>query len=219
MPDLFDKTLRGSILLWNVQDESELPKRKELIRLVGADNFIYYKSHGHHSDYIRALARLKDCLNPDPAEEHQYYGARTKTSHFLFTELEIEHNSFFLLRFTNVCLGSYFVGKEDIVELNKLLARHDQVCRFIEEINDWPRRIESHQEDIKKYNIVDPVIENFDIAKLRAISFGYGQQAKDHALANLEAWHERNYWKSKPKQQPAQQEDQQQSSDKDAVTS
>lgn len=60
--DLFARISKGSILLWNVEDEKELPKRKELIRLLGTEDFTYYKTNGHHRDYIRTLARLKDSL-------------------------------------------------------------------------------------------------------------------------------------------------------------
>ena len=69
--DLFARIPKGSILLWNVEDEKELPKRKELIRLLGTEDFTYYKTNGHHRDYIRALARLKDSLLPHQKEERQ----------------------------------------------------------------------------------------------------------------------------------------------------
>ena len=75
MSDLFEKISKGTILLWNVQSEAELPKRKEMIRLLGTDSFTYYKSDGHHREYIRLLARLKDSLNPIAEEEdwHSYW--------------------------------------------------------------------------------------------------------------------------------------------------
>ncbi len=48
--DLFARIPKGSILLWNVEDEKELPKRKELIRLLDTEDFTYYKTNGHHRD-------------------------------------------------------------------------------------------------------------------------------------------------------------------------
>jgi len=194
MSDLFLKISRGSILLWNVTDESELPKRKELIRLLGTDEFTYYKTHGHHKNHIRSLARLKDCLSPDNEEKRNNYWPRTETSHFLFTEKVIEPNSFFLLKYSGKCLGSYFVSSDDLNGLSELLRHFDQVCRFTDEINDWPRRIESHKDEIKKYGIEDQAIEQFEISRLVEITRGYGQQSMDHAASNIKAWHTKHFW-------------------------
>ena len=52
MSDLFARISQGSILLWNVQSDAELPKRKEMIRLLGTESFTYYKHDGHHKEYI-----------------------------------------------------------------------------------------------------------------------------------------------------------------------
>jgi hypothetical protein len=85
--DLFEKIKKGSILLWNVSDDKELPKRKEMIRLLGTDDFTYYKTHGHHSDYIRKLGRLKNYLTILLKREKEAgYWAQAQTSHFLFTK-------------------------------------------------------------------------------------------------------------------------------------
>ena len=90
MSDLFEKINKGSILLWNVEDEKELPKRKETIRLLGTEEFTYYKSHGHHREHVKTLARLKSCLDNSIPEKHRGFWSYIPTSHFLFTEKEIE---------------------------------------------------------------------------------------------------------------------------------
>lgn len=194
--DLFAKIPKGSILLWNVEDEKDLPKRKEIIRLLGTDDFTYYKTHGHHRDYIRALARLKDSLLPQQKEERRGYWSHVATSHFLFTAKEIEINPFFLLKFSTQCLGSYFVDANDIKNLNLLLRTYDQVRSITDEINSWPQRIERHKDEIKRESIEDSVIENFDIQRLIDLTNDYGKKAIDNAMSNLLAWHEQHYWKS-----------------------
>jgi len=57
-------------------------------------------------------------------------------------------------------------------------------------------------EEIKRDGIEDPVIENFQIARLTAMTDGYGKQAVKDALSKLEAWHEQHYWKSLRSKQP-----------------
>ena len=104
--DLFEKIKRGSIMLWNVEDEKELPKRKEMIRLLGTENFTYYKSHGHHKDYIRVLAKLSLYVSSNALEKEAGYWAQMEMSHFLFTDKEIESNSFFLSAMDNVSTSS-----------------------------------------------------------------------------------------------------------------
>jgi hypothetical protein len=179
-----------------VEDEKQLPKRKELIRLLGTENFTYYKTNGHHRDYIRALARLKDSLLPHQKEERRGYWSQVSTSHFLFTAQEIEINPFFILKYSTHCLGSYFVDATDIKNLNSLLRAYDQVRSITDEITSWPQRIERHKEEIKRDSIDDSVIENFAIQDLIDLTNGYGRQAIDHAMSNLVAWHDQHYWKS-----------------------
>lgn len=195
--DLFEKIPKGSILLWNVEDEKALPKRKEMIRLLGTEDFVYYKTHGHHRDYIRSLARLKYCLSPNTNEERRGYWSQITTSHFLFTSKEIESNSFFILKYSTQCLGSYFVDGGELDTLDKLLRAHDQVRSISDEVKGWVRRIDSHKDEIKRDGIQDSVIENFQVQRLTAITNGYGQQAIDHAMSKLEDWHHQHYWKTK----------------------
>jgi hypothetical protein len=195
MSDLFEKISRGTILLWNVQSEAELPKRKEMIRLVGTDNFTYYKSDGHHRDYIRLLARLKDSLSPIPQEEdwHSYW-PRTAMSHFLFTSQKVEINSFFLLKFDQKCLGGYYVTKQDLNELSEHLRTYERVKSLTREAISWPTKIQKHREEIKDCAIADSVIENFDISSLQLLTKNYGEEAMKNALANLDAWHNQYFW-------------------------
>ena len=81
--------------------------------------------------------------------------------------------------------------------LDQLLRGYEKVCHIANEILSWPKKIERHQEEIKRDGIEDSVIENFQIQRLTAITNGYGKEAIDHALSKLQAWHDHHYWKSK----------------------
>ena len=172
-------------------------KKKEIVRLLGTEDFKYYKTHGHHRNYIRPLARLKDCLTADATYEHRDYWSQIQISHFLFTAQEIESNSFFFLKYSTQCLGSYFVDGSDINNLDRILHRYDQVRSIASEILNWPKKIEQHKEKIKRDGIEDSVIENFQIQRLTAITNGYGKQAINNVLYKLEDWHDQHYWKPK----------------------
>lgn len=197
MSDLFEKISRGTILLWNVQSEAELPKRKEMIRLLGTDSFTYYKSDGHHREYIRLLARLKDSLNPIAEEEdwHSYW-PRTAMSHFLFSNKSINVSSFFLLKFDQKCLGGYYVTKQDLKDLGDHLRAYERVKSLTREAKSWPTKIQNHKDEIVDCAIADSVIENFDISSLQLLTMNYGVEAMKHAVANLDAWHSKYSWKT-----------------------
>ena len=203
MNDLFEKIPKGSILLWNIEEDKNLPKKKEMIRLLGTEEFTYYKTNGHHRSYIRSLARLKDCLSHDRTQVYRGYSLQIPTSHFLFTEQEIESNSFFILKYSTQCLGSYFVDRSDINNLDQLLRRYEKVCHIANEITSWPKKIERHQEEIKRDGVEDSVIENFQTQRLTAITNGYGEQAINYAISKLQAWHDQHYWKSKKSKKTA----------------
>jgi hypothetical protein len=139
---------------------------------------------------------LKDSLSSNQKEERRGYWSQVTTSHFLFTAQEIDINPFFLLKYSTQCLGSYFVNNDDLKNLYSLLRTYDQVRSITDEINNWPQRIERHKDEIKRDNIYDSVIENFDIQRLIDLTDGYGKQAIDHAMSKLLAWHDQHHWKS-----------------------
>ena len=195
--DLFEKIKRGSIMLWNVEDEKELPKRKEIIRLLGTENFTYYKSRGHHRDYIRVLAKLSLYVSSTALEKQADYWAQMEMTHFLFTDKEIESNSFFLLKYANKCYGTYYVDASDIKQLEKLTRAYEQVRSITDEVRNWASRIQKHKDQIAHDGINDQFISEFEIAKFQSLMHGYGAQAIDHAKSFLEDWHDQHYWKSK----------------------
>jgi hypothetical protein len=121
----------------------------------------------------------------------------------LFTEQEIESNSFFVLKYSTQCLGSYYVDGSDIKNLDLLLRAYDQVRSFADEVNRWPERIERHKEELKRDCIQDSVIENFQIQRLTSLTHGYGKQAIDDVMSKLEDWHHQHYWKSKKSKKTA----------------
>jgi len=196
MADLFEKISCGSILLWNVKDDSDLPKKREIIRLLGTDSFTYYKYDGHHRHYIRSLARLMDCLDPATNDENYSYWPRTCMSHFLFTEQKIEANSFFLLKYWNACLGSYHVSKPDLESLDQALNLYEKARRIIGEVSGWPQKVLDHQEILLASQIQDDVVTGFNSEQLIAITQDYGEQALTNTLIRLRVWKEVHFWKS-----------------------
>ena len=203
MSNLFEKITKGSILLWNVNDESELPKRKEIVRLLGTEDFSCYKAHGHHRNYIRSLGRLKYCLSPDTGEEGPGYWATIPISHFYFTAERIQPNSFFILKYSKICSGSFYVENNDFTKLSKRLHNYHHARHLFDEVKRWPEKVEKHKEELLESGIQDTVIENFDVDCLKAMTERYGTQAIDKTLSDLRDWHDKHYWTGQTSQSSA----------------
>ena len=203
MADLFSKLKKGSILMWDVDQDQDLPKRKEIIRLLGIQNFAYYKSDGHHRSYIKSLARLKKCLSPDIRDAKHSYWMQIPTSHFLFTAHEIKSNSWLASKYFGKCLGSYFVDSASLQNLDELLRRFDRARNIVDDVKSWVQKVESHKLEITKHGIEDAVIENFQVSSLAALVDGYGEQAVEQATQKLQQWHQLHYWNNEITQEPS----------------
>jgi len=203
MSNLFEKITKGSILLWNVNDESELPKRKEIASLLGTENFNCYKANGHHRNYIRTLGRLKYCLRPTTKEEGPGYWETVPISHFYFTAERIQPNSFFVLKYSTKCSGSFYLEDNDFTDCGRLIQSYLHAWHVFDEVKRWSEKVEKHKDEIQASGIQDTVIEDFDVTNLRAMTEGYGTQAIDHALANLRDWHDKHYWTGQTSQSSA----------------
>lgn len=197
MSDLFRKITKGSIMIWNVDDEKKLPKIKAMGRLLGVTNFKYYKTDGHHSDFIRLLLRMREARSPDALTKKWSYWPDTQTSHFLFTLQELENNSFFQLTYMTSCLGSYFVDGASLQELSELIRYYDHVRSIADHVSAWPVAIANDQDRIKRDGISDTAVANFDTPGLLKLIDGYGHQAIQDAVTKLDVWHAAHFWKSK----------------------
>lgn len=200
MSNLFQKISKGSVLLWNVDDESELPTRKEIIRLLGTENFICYKGNGHHREYVRLIGHLKVCLDPNKKEEMPGYWETVSISHFYFTAERISPNSFFVLKYSSKCVGSFYIDYHVLESLRELTRIYHRAWDIFNEVKRWSEKVEKYKNEIRENNTHDSVIEGFDVATLKAMTEGYGKQAIDQALANLQDWHDKHYWLSQPSQ-------------------
>jgi len=197
MNELFKKITKGSIMIWNVDDEKKLPKIRAMGRLLGATNFKYYKTDGYHSNLIRLLLRMREARAPDALMKDWSYWPSAQTSHFLFTAQELENNSFFQLTYMTSCLGSYFVDEAALKELNELNRYYDHVRSIVDHVSIWPGVIANDQDRIKKDGINDTAVANFDTPGLLKLIDGYGHEAVRDAVTKLDAWHTKHFWKSK----------------------
>lgn len=197
MSDLFKKITKGSIMIWNVDDEKKLPKIKVMGRLLGVTNFKYYKTDGYHSSFIRTLLRMCEARSPDALMKKWNYWPSAQTSHFLFTAQELENNSFFQLTYMTSCLGSYFVDEDALKDLNQLNHYYDHVRSIAEHVSIWPGVIANDQDRIKKDGIADTAVANFDTPGLLKLIDGYGHEAIRDAVTKLDAWHTKHFWKNK----------------------
>jgi hypothetical protein len=64
-------------------------------------------------------------------------------------------------------------------------------------ISRWPSVIADNQDHLRTEGIADTAIQNFDTPGLLKLIDGYGHEGISNAVANLDAWHDRHYWKSK----------------------
>jgi hypothetical protein len=192
---LFSRIKRGSIMLWNVTSEKELPDRKTIKRLIGTDKFTFYKSHGHHREYIRLLGKLCLYRSSRAMDQHTGYWSQQELSHFLFTEDRLEANAFFLLRYAHSFFGTYYVDAADLKDLQVFLQVYEQARNIKHQVNRWSQTVQDHKNTLASENLKDSVIESFDIAKLDALLSGYGDEAIAYTKELLDQWHANHFWK------------------------
>jgi hypothetical protein len=197
MHNLFTNTPKGSIMLWNVKNPSDLPKKKELNRLLSTSDLSYFKSQGQFKNYTNTLAKLTLILANKNNKQYFGYFEVTPTTDLIFTPNELESNSFFKVKFSQTCLGSYYVGNTEMNDLNHLVKKFMEVSSIRETIKKWPLKILEHREHIKQLNLTDSSIDQFDMAALEALTLTYGDQACDAAIAQLQIWHDTYFWKTK----------------------
>jgi hypothetical protein len=186
---------KATVVLMNAHFETELPKLKDLKKILHIPDGRYYKSSGRNYHEVNKIHRLLNVLAELRGEDVKKY--KNHSSDYLITVAEVHSNLFMALKYSAQIVDGFNLTDQCISELDKLLERYRSICSMQDDIKYMWRTLEDNKEIAEKHLATDKTILNPDIPALQAILHGYGDSHYAEVTQEIRDWYETYKWKVK----------------------
>ena len=173
--------------------ESELPKLKDLKKLLHIPDGRYYKSGGRNYASTNRLERLLGVLSQIRGEERDWQ--RHSSSDYLITVAEVHSNLFMTLKYSAQVIDGFNLTDACMDELEQLMSAYNGNCSMKGDVSNMWATLERNKDRAIKLGITDETILNPDIPSLQKILQGYGDAEYLKATSDLKNWYDTYRWK------------------------
>jgi hypothetical protein len=184
---------KATVILMTAHFESELPKLKDLKKLLHIPDGRYYKSGGRNYAATNRLERLLGVLSEIRGEERDWQ--RHSSSDYLITVAEVHSNLFMTLKYSAQVIDGFNLTDACMDELEQLMSAYNGNCSMKGDVSNMWATLERNKDRAIKLGITDATILNPDIPGLQKILQGYGDAEYLKATSDLKNWYETYRWK------------------------
>jgi hypothetical protein len=184
---------KATVILMTAHFDSELPKLKDLKKLLHIPDGRYYKSGGRNYAATNRLERLLGVLSEIRGEERDWQ--RHSSSDYLITVAEVHSNLFMTLKYSAQVIDGFNLTDACMDELEQLMSAYNGNCSMKGDVSNMWATLERNKDRAIKLGITDPTILNPDIPGLQQILQGYGDAEYLKATSDLKNWYETYRWK------------------------
>ena len=184
---------KATVILMTAHFESELPKLKDLKKLLHIPDGRYYKSGGRNYASTHRLERLLGVLSQIRGEERDWQ--RYSSSDYLITVAEVHSNLFMTLKYSAQVIDGFNLTDACMDELEQLMSAYNGNCSMKGDVSNMWATLERNKDRAIKLGITDTTILNPDIPGLQKILQGYGDVEYLKATGDLKNWYDTYRWK------------------------
>ena len=184
---------KATVILMTAHFESELPKLKDLKKLLHIPDGRYYKSGGRNFASTHRLERLLGVLSEISGEERDWQ--RHSSSDYLITVAEVHSNLFMTLKYSAQVIDGFNLTDACMDELEQLMSAYNGNCSMKGDVSNMWATLERNKDRAIKLGITDTTILNPDIPSLQQILQGYGDAEYLKATSDLKNWYDTYRWR------------------------
>jgi hypothetical protein len=186
---------KATIILMRSHFDTELPKLKDLKKLLHIPDGKYYKSGGRNSYDINKLERLLAILMEIRGEEADW--RKNSSSDYLVTVAEVHSNLFMTLKYTAQVIDGFNLSEAALNDLDKLTGNYGLICAMRSDITRMWEVLNRNSERAAEKGIEDSTILNPDVPALQQLLAGYGDSEYAKATKEIQDWYDTYRWKVK----------------------
>ena len=184
---------KATIILMRSHFDSELPKLKDLKKLLHIPDGKYYKSGGRNYHEVSKLEKLLLILQEVRGEEKDW--KKADSSDYLITVAEVHSNLFMTLKYTAQVVDGFNLTDSALKDLDKLINDYNQICSMRSDITHMWDVLNRNSTRATEKGFDDSTILNPDVISLQKTLAGYGDYQYANASKNILDWYEAHRWK------------------------
>ena len=184
---------KATIILMRSHFDSELPKLKDLKKLLHIPDGKYYKSGGRNYHEVSKLEKLLLILQEVRGEEKDW--KKADSSDYLITVAEVHSNLFMTLKYTAQVVDGFNLTDSALKDLDKLINDYNQICSMRSDITHMWDVLNRNSTRATEKGFDDTTILNPDVISLQKTLAGYGDSQYANASKNILDWYEAHRWK------------------------
>ena len=184
---------KATIILMRSHFDSELPKLKDLKKLLHIPDGKYYKSGGRNYHEVSKLEKLLLILQEVRGEEKDW--KKADSSDYLITVAEVHSNLFMTLKYTAQVVDGFNLTDSALKDLDKLINNYNQICSMRSDITHMWDVLNRNSTRATEKGFDDSTILNPDVISLQKTLAGYGDSQYANASKNILDWYEAHRWK------------------------
>ena len=184
---------KATIILMRSHFDSELPKLKDLKKLLHIPDGKYYKSGGRNYHEVSKLEKLLLILQEVRGEEKDW--KKADSSDYLITVAEVHSNLFMTLKYTAQVVDGFNLTDSALKDLDKLINNYNQICSMRSDITHMWDVLNRNSTRATEKGFDDTTILNPDVISLQKTLAGYGDSQYANASKNILDWYEAHRWK------------------------
>ena len=193
MSQLLGPRGKATVILFSAHFDSELPKLKELKKILSIPDGRFYKSNGHHAREIYLLQELLGTVHKIRATGKKFYDFRS--SNFFVTVAEVDSNLFMKMKYDAEVVDGFNLTTQGLEELKKILGNFSQINSMRSQVSRMPETLISQQESAIENGFIDSTILDPDIEGLKKMLADYGDKQQAQVYESVEQWYESYRWK------------------------
>ena len=184
---------KATVILMKAHFDTELPKLKDLKRILSIPDGRYYKSRGNFSNSIHRLTDLLGIVARIEKTGKKQLDFRS--SDFLITVAEVHSNLFMKLQYDAEVIEGFNLTEQNFDQLANLIDHFYEIHSMIQSVQYMSRTLEDQRDTAVEKGFTDITLLLPDVKSLNNLLEGYG----DAQLAIIEKaildWYESNRWK------------------------
>lgn len=184
---------KATVVLMRAHFDSELPKLKDLKKLLHIPDGRYYKSGGRNYSSTHRLERLLNVLSEIRGEERDWQ--RYSSSDYLITVAQVQSNLFMALKYSAQVVDGFNLTDACMDELEQLMSAYSSNCSMKSDVDHMWSTLERNKDRAFKLGITDTTVLDPDIPSLQKILHGYGDAEYLRASSDLQTWYDTYRWK------------------------
>jgi hypothetical protein len=184
---------KSTIVLMQAQFESELPKLKDLKRLLNISDGVYYKASGRHSRSVKKLSNFLTLIAGGGQEE-----SVTRPTHYLITQSDVYKNDFLLTQYAATIIAGFNLTNAAMKELEELIDTERELDWRVGSCRGFRDSLMQAQSWAESSGIDDPTVRSPNYEACDQVLNDYGMAAEAQVNSWLTAWYDKYCWKTRP---------------------